>query len=590
MRVTELTKHNAVHKNLNQTSEELQELLIGVSNGKTLNKPSDDPVGAAKTQDFHTSINRSKTLEKNISADKVWLNSNEETVKQMTDTLMHVKDLALDGANGAATMEHRSSLASEIDLITKDLVDLGNKREGKIYFFSGTKTFTKPLEIQPRVVDSEIDFFGTRMKSEPKIIPLEQDQSDFISEYSESLFSLNIPLDIPLDVMNSGAGSFTIVLNKSEELQAAEQTTEKEKTEESETDIEEPTPEEDELESDRIVVDLTGDESIKEIVEKINKAAIEQLDYELDPHSPTGYKANVFAEIGVNNAVYLDPAAGINLTLSPEDDTTGFVELMNFEVVGGPSESDTDSTDLANLGLDPAIYEADFDGYSKEEYRVRIIKGGNYGVAQYIVSDDGGKTWSKTRLLQQQNEIFNPEGKASNKVRLQFGATGTPYFKEGLQFQFGGNEFIEYKGNEQIKEVLIDNGIKVALNINAKQIFFEEPGDEGKVNIFDMMNRLKESLEEDDQLAVMKSVNDIDKAIEQVLRLRGQIGSTFKELESSEDRIESSIDFKTEELSKLVDMDLAKGAIDLNNSELKHKVALDSAARLIQPTLINFLK
>jgi hypothetical protein len=37
-------------------------------------------------------------------------------------------------------------------------------------------------------------------------------------------------------------------------------------------------------------------------------------------------------------------------------------------------------------------------------------------------------------------------------------------------------------------------------------------------------------------------------------------------------------------------MDLAKGAVDLNSAELKHKVALDSAARLIQPTLINFLK
>jgi flagellin-like hook-associated protein FlgL len=62
------------------------------------------------------------------------------------------------------------------------------------------------------------------------------------------------------------------------------------------------------------------------------------------------------------------------------------------------------------------------------------------------------------------------------------------------------------------------------------------------------------------------------------------------ELESSEERLENDVDFKAEELSKIEDMDLAKGATDLNQAELKHQVALDSTARLIQPTLINFLK
>jgi flagellar hook-associated protein 3 FlgL len=105
-----------------------------------------------------------------------------------------------------------------------------------------------------------------------------------------------------------------------------------------------------------------------------------------------------------------------------------------------------------------------------------------------------------------------------------------------------------------------------------------------------MMNRLKEALRDDDETSIQKSIDDVDLAVNQVLDKRSQIGSTFKELESSEDRIEQSIDFKSEELSKLEDMDIAKGAVDLNNAELKHNVALDSASRLIQPTLINFLK
>ncbi len=572
MRVTEVTKHTTVQNNLNKTSEVLQDTLVGVSNGKILNKPSDDPVGAAKVSDFRTSINHSKTLEKNISADKVWLSSSEETIKQITDALTHVKDLALEGSNGASTVEHRESLSREIELITKDLVDLGNKREGKLYIFAGTKTFTKPLETNPEIVEADVMFHGTRFKSTEKTIPLDQDK--------------------PLKGIMPGA--FTISFEKpqppeGEEGEVAPELTESQTTEDAENaDIKEglPIP-------NQITIVLNGTESLKEIVDKINKAAIAEQKYVQDPHSPIGYQSKIVAEIGRDNSIYLDPASDVKVKFGP--DTTGFFELMKFGVVGNTEayKIETEEGELPVMMDEPIDHEefkANFNGYSKEQYQIRISKGGSYGVAQYNLSDDGGETWSKALLLQKQNEIFNPEGKASNKVKLQFGAEGEPFFKEGLEFKFGGNEFVEYRGNDQIKQVLIDNGIKVALNINANEIFFQDPERPDTVNIFDVMNRLKESMADDDEMAVQKSITELNNAINQVLDKRSKIGSTFKELESSGDRLESSIDFKSAELSKLEDMDIAKGAVDLNNAELKHKVALDSAARLIQPTLINFLK
>lgn len=572
MRVTEVTKHSTVQSNLNKTSEILQDTLVGVSNGKILNKPSDDPVGAAKVQDFRTSINHSKTLEKNIGADKVWLNSNEETIKQITDALIHVRDLALEGSNGASTIEHRQSLAREIGLITKDLIDLGNKREGKLYIFSGTKTFTKPLEVNPEIVEADVMFHGTRIKSATKTIPLDQDKP--------------IPGLMP--------GLFTISF---EEPQKAEGEADPAATEAGETpavaseegaELVEGLPK-----PNQITIVLNGTESLREIVDKINKAAIAEQNYTQDPHSPIGYKSKIVAEIGRDNSVYLDPASDVKLKFGP--DVTGFFQKMKFGVIGNPEAylTEADGGELpvmADEPIDHNEFKANFNGYSKQEYLIRVSKGGTYGVAHYNISDDGGETWSKALLLQKHNEIFNPEGKASNKVKLQFGAEGEPYFREGLEFQFGGNEFVEYHGNDQIKQVLIDNGIKVALNINAGEIFFKDPENPETVNIFDMMNRLKIALDDDDEIAVQKSINELTIAINQVLDKRSQIGSTFKELEASEDRLESSIDFKASELSKLEDMDLAKGAVDLNNAELKHKVALDSAARLIQPTLINFLK
>jgi flagellar hook-associated protein 3 FlgL len=595
MRVTELTKHNAVSKNLNTNSEELQELMIGVSNGKVLNKPSDDPVGAAKVQDFRTSINHSKTLEKNISADKVWLNSNEETVKQVIDTLMHVKDLALDGANGSSTRENRSTLAHEISLITKDLIDLGNKREGKLYLFSGTKTFTKPLQVNSEILEPTVKFYGTRIKSSEKIIPINQEK----------------PLSGVLP------GMFTIYLNESPEYQAETRISRLNEMGDTSPETkpaatvadgvpsETPSPQPEltltaedlakaEIAGKKIQIQLTGTESIQEIVKKINEAAIIEGDYAEDPHSPIGYKTKIVAEIGIDNSIYLDPAKGITARFG--EDQTGFFKRLNFEIVGAPGtklaeiEEGINVAGYSEIQLNPVDFAAEFKGFSKDTYLVRVIKGGTFGVAQIIISDDGGKTWSQPRILDKKNEVFNPEGKASNKVDLEFKTTGQPFFKEGQEFQYTGNEFVTYQGNDQIKEVLVDNGIKVALNINAKQLFKEEPGNEDTVDIFDMLNRLSEALDDDDQLSVMKSIGDIDKSVNQVLKFRSRIGSIFKELESSEERIQQNMDFKRDELSKLEDMDLAKGAVDLNKAELKQKTALDASARLIQPTLIDFLR
>lgn len=544
MRVTDLTKHSTVKKNLQRTSSDLQNLMVGISSGKVLNKPSDDPLGAAKVQDFHTSIDRSKSLERNISADKVWLNAMELNIEQLGEAFKKVKEVAIQGANGSQTIESRQTMAHEIDAILNDVTNLGNAKEGKLYLFSGTKTFTPPFERQPSITEPEIYFYDLKLHSTTTTIPL--DQKKPIPELQPGTFTLSIK--------NQSDGAETPP-----------------------TDL---------------TVHLNGTESLREVVNKINEAAVAEQGYQNDDYFPTGFKARIFADIGVDQKTHIEPEMGASIKFG--SDTTGFLKLMNFQTSdGSPVSSKTDesvSQGPSPIRLDNAQFEAQFKGYSKENYTVRIIQSGTYGNAKYIVSDNDGKSWSKPQFLNRENEIFNPDGKASNKVQLSFRAPEAPWFQEGTEIKFKGNEFMAYKGNEQKKQVLLDNGIKVALNITGNELFFEDEADEDSINMFDVLNRLSEALKDDDQLSVTKSIGDVDKCINQILDKRGLVGSIVRELESSEERIESNIDFKSTEKSKIEDMDITKGATDLNAAELKHKVALDSTARLIQPTLINFLK
>ncbi|MDH5560514.1 MAG: flagellin [Deltaproteobacteria bacterium] len=538
MRVTDTTKHNTVRQNINKTTETLQKLMGQMSSGKKVLKPSDDPVGSAMVQDFMTSIDHGKTLVRNIGADKIWLNNMELAITQISDILVNVKQLALQGGDAAATKEFRASIAKEFETISHELVRLANKKIGKLFMFSGTKTFTQPLKMNELQTEPMISFERTRLKSQTEIIPLHQDK--------------------PLPGLRPG--TFQIILDDESEKPPF------------------------------LDITLNGTESIMDIVENINNKAIEAYGWQPSEHTVSGYESDVHAEVGQDNALYLDPVFGSKIRFG-EIDPTGFLQMMKFGVIGDPAEINPELPLLfqAHVAV-PNDFDGSFLGYSKNNYQIKIIKGGTYSTAQYVVSDDEGETWSRPQTLTRKNEIFNPEGKASDKVYLEFLAVGKPFFKEGLEFSFEGNEFVEYRGNHQLKDVLIDNGIKVALNVTAHELFFEKEDEENSVNVFEVINRLVQSMREDEPLAALKSLDEINKAINQVLDKRSRIGTIYKELEASEERIEADLDFKTNELSNIEDLDIAKASMDLNSAELKNKVALDSAARLIQPTLINFLK
>ncbi|MCP4296288.1 MAG: hypothetical protein GY786_11825 [Proteobacteria bacterium] len=561
--MTELTKHKAITSNMSKNANELQELMVGMSTGRRINKPSDDPVGAARVQDFKTSINHSKTLERNLGADKMWLTLSEDILKQMGGVVQHVKELALEGGNPTSTKEFRQNVAVELEAITRDLVELANKKEGKLHLFSGTKTFTEPLKINGDNVEVEIFLDDDTLKSRTQTIPVKQNE--------------------PIENMESG--SFYIVLHD----QNAEQVSEDGQ----------PIP------PSKLRVDVEEDDSLNMVLEKINQAAIKDGDFTPSEFSPLGYETRMMAEIDSKNRVSLEPTNGVTLQFEriPNEDPRGFFSSLffgdeepgnDFLKIMGFETTDSDKVDDGALPsrfkANPEDFGAKWVGYSNNEYLVRVTKGGGFGKAQFIVSENNGKDWSQPQMIQRKTEIFNPEGRASDHLMLQFDAGTNPFFKEGMDLIFKGNTYVEYQGNDQPKEVLIDNGIKVALNLTARDLFYKNPEDADTVNLFDVIHRLTVALGVDDPKAVLKSIGDIDTSLNQLLKGRAQMGALMKELEDSGERITRNMDYKAEELSKIEDRDMAKAAIELNTAEMKNRTSLDAAARLIQPSLVNFLK
>jgi flagellar hook-associated protein 3 FlgL len=110
-------------------------------------------------------------------------------------------------------------------------------------------------------------------------------------------------------------------------------------------------------------------------------------------------------------------------------------------------------------------------------------------------------------------------------------------------------------------------------------------------SIFDMVMRLRDSLYMNDAEDVgSRSLGGIDLALDNLLKYRAQLGIKANRLDIVKARvIQDKTNFE-EILSRNEDIDIAESITKLNMLEVAHKAALGVSARIIQPTLLDFLR
>ena len=86
------------------------------------------------------------------------------------------------------------------------------------------------------------------------------------------------------------------------------------------------------------------------------------------------------------------------------------------------------------------------------------------------------------------------------------------------------------------------------------------------------------------------SIGDLDKVISEGLRYQAEVGAKTKRLETTKSRLEG-LDINLQTLiSKTEDIDVAEAVMQFKMQENAYRLALDTTARIIQPTLMDFLR
>src|SRR3979411_3344182 len=101
-------------RNIEANQTRVQNLQDQITSGSRINKPSDDPIGAAQALSLQESLDQSAQYGRNIDQGTSWLNATDSALGSVTDSLHRARELAVQAANGTLTPSDRNAIQAEI--------------------------------------------------------------------------------------------------------------------------------------------------------------------------------------------------------------------------------------------------------------------------------------------------------------------------------------------------------------------------------------------------------------------------------------------------------------------------------------------
>ncbi len=105
--------------------------------------------------------------------------------------------------------------------------------------------------------------------------------------------------------------------------------------------------------------------------------------------------------------------------------------------------------------------------------------------------------------------------------------------------------------------------------------------------LFDVINN---AMNVYDKATLNQSITRLDKSMENLLSVRADIGAKMSRLELTEKRLDSQHTSFTKLLSENEEVNMAEVIMELKNNENVYRASLSIGARVIQPTLVDFLR
>jgi len=149
-----------------------------------------------------------------------------------------------------------------------------------------------------------------------------------------------------------------------------------------------------------------------------------------------------------------------------------------------------------------------------------------------------------------------------------------------------------YGGDDGVVNVQTSVSRSVAINIPGDQVF-QGAGLPNGQDVFDIILDLETALQNNDVTGsegIRSQIGRFDKAIDQILGFRAEFGARMNSTQIAKDALSVIKVHTVEQRSQIEDADVLKVYSDLARYQQAFQAALQSAAQVIQPSLLDFLQ
>jgi flagellar hook-associated protein 3 FlgL len=129
-------------------------------------------------------------------------------------------------------------------------------------------------------------------------------------------------------------------------------------------------------------------------------------------------------------------------------------------------------------------------------------------------------------------------------------------------------------------------GVQVAVNVNGPQVFGT-----GATGLFNALNQISADLRSNNAPALTQTdLGNLDVAMTQLQNTHAVVGARYDRVQSMKTLAENTMLNLKNGLSSVEDADLPKTITDLQLQQVSYQAALAATAKVIQPSLVDFLR
>ncbi|MDH4618250.1 flagellar hook-associated protein FlgL [Brevibacillus sp. AY1] len=211
VRVTQTMLNSNMLRNLNNSMHNMDKLQHMLSSGRKVEKPSDDPVVAARGMFYRSSLMENDQYKRNVDEAQSWMDMTDATMDEMGNIMKRVKELLVYSGDGAVSPDDLKTMGAEIEELKNHMGTLANQQINGKYIFAGTDTNKAPFDAN--ALGGKGDFVSTNASP----INLEVSQNVFVTSNVNAQNIFNYP--------NAAGNVFKVLNNIIDELKAGRSAT-----------------------------------------------------------------------------------------------------------------------------------------------------------------------------------------------------------------------------------------------------------------------------------------------------------------------------------------------------------------------------